>query len=558
MFSPIRAAYLPRLAYIFVIFSVLSEAPALAFSSEEHRQVSNAALLVARHAAWQHHPSRKADIEAALQGLDGTSDISYGDLVMMVDHAIDPLQVLARDGTVKGLPTTYAEMPMQEILQLLDKHFRNLRADHNNRAHFQGQAVASFEHWHRVAVTTACEGNLLGGLLVNAFGDHLLQDSLASGHMATLRSGMHDLPALAMHDLFNLRGLRYSASRAGPTHERMNKLAVVTLQMLDATPSRELDAISSRETDAWRLLKCLKRSLETFAKGGWPIKAPFRGDGELSIRWRCQKRQEDQNAFDEAAGQTAFLVLAEALSLDDVLSSYLEHHSVNNYASYSYEPMRADGTGVRFARTELPIGGYDELRRKSKRGDYGSGVGIGIRGLAQSRDGEGWRPQLEVNYWPFLERPGHRTAQGEIRGKDWEYGVGVAATYARMESDARQEGARGSIILVTPSVDLAVSGDVGYSCYSSHGHNWWKPTAGVRILHGMGLIAFDVGVARSYNFTASDGISPGWMITAGVTLAGPPTYAPKWLFPGLRPWYERRYRRKGPLETECEGADGCE
>jgi hypothetical protein len=91
----------------------------------------------------------------------------------------------------------------------------NAIASHENPDHFGGRALFSFWFWHQSALEIAKEDNLFGALMVNAYADHFLQDSLAPGHIIALRDeAAHDLIALAWHDYYNHAGMVYFLTNA--------------------------------------------------------------------------------------------------------------------------------------------------------------------------------------------------------------------------------------------------------------------------------------------------------------------------------------------------------
>ncbi|RFN51771.1 phosphatidylcholine-hydrolyzing phospholipase c [Fusarium flagelliforme] len=82
-----------------------------------------------------------------------------------------------------------------------------------NWDHFGQDARTAYNACHSVALQVAASGDLTLAYAMNAFGDHFLQCSFASGHMRTPRRKLHDttgaadLRAKFMHDEDNAIGL---------------------------------------------------------------------------------------------------------------------------------------------------------------------------------------------------------------------------------------------------------------------------------------------------------------------------------------------------------------
>ncbi|KAH7198897.1 uncharacterized protein B0J16DRAFT_367908 [Fusarium flagelliforme] len=85
-----------------------------------------------------------------------------------------------------------------------------------NWDHFGQDARTAYNACHSVALQVAASGDLTLAYAMNAFGDHFLQCSFASGHMRTPRRKLHDttgaadLRAKFMHDEDNAIGLSNS------------------------------------------------------------------------------------------------------------------------------------------------------------------------------------------------------------------------------------------------------------------------------------------------------------------------------------------------------------
>ncbi|KAH8898741.1 hypothetical protein GQ53DRAFT_877865 [Thozetella sp. PMI_491] len=82
-----------------------------------------------------------------------------------------------------------------------------------NFDHFGADARTAYNAGHSVALQVAADGDLLTAYTLNAFADHYLEDSFASGHMRTPRRYLHDtvgdadLCSKYMHDEDNAIGL---------------------------------------------------------------------------------------------------------------------------------------------------------------------------------------------------------------------------------------------------------------------------------------------------------------------------------------------------------------
>jgi len=151
--------------------------------------------------------------------------VTYGDFVVLVDQVADPLRLLRRkeaDGLDGGAAESTGDLNVQHLRKLVWRWDARLRALHNNTGHFQDEAYQATSHWHSAALLEAwlagredvgiedtSEHSLYGALVMNAIGDHFLQDSLAPGHNVSPRGSYPDYAANNLHDTYNFEGRCY-------------------------------------------------------------------------------------------------------------------------------------------------------------------------------------------------------------------------------------------------------------------------------------------------------------------------------------------------------------
>jgi hypothetical protein len=186
---------------------------ASAWETPEHQEIGSTSYLAAC-----------ADVEAAVRGNPGEGvgarfELAcgsnrpvfaqlYGDATAIAgDFVGHPRELLSPEGAWRfSSPTHYYRLALE------------------NSSHFNPMATQSWREYHQVALGHALEAAAAEGLArvdaweqamrENAFADHLLQDSFASGHMGFNRRASSAAAAKRFHDFWNARG-RVVTDRAG-------------------------------------------------------------------------------------------------------------------------------------------------------------------------------------------------------------------------------------------------------------------------------------------------------------------------------------------------------
>lgn len=193
-----------RSASVVVFFViVLYSDVVLAFSGPEHHDLSNLALKTAL-ASGKGSKEIRGIAESLLTSSD--KEGTFGDLVKAVDSFSHPYERL----TAKDAWTAISKRSSKLIFHLL--------ALHRNSAHFQYGAVSEYAKIHGSAIEAACASpdNAWLALYTEAVALHFLQDSLASGHLVTPRSGMTDAVAGSLHDRINRVGAQVEIAPNDP------------------------------------------------------------------------------------------------------------------------------------------------------------------------------------------------------------------------------------------------------------------------------------------------------------------------------------------------------
>jgi hypothetical protein len=188
--------------------------PARAWKTVEHQEVGTAAYLgacaevVAVVDAAPSDEAVRARLEIACGANLAILARLYGDATAIAaDFVGDPSELLSPSGAWRfSSPTHYYLLALE------------------NSAHFNPMATVSWREYHQIALDQASTAAVAQGLArvdaweravrENAFADHLLQDSFASGHMGFNRRASSAAAAKRFHDFWNARG-RAVHDRAG-------------------------------------------------------------------------------------------------------------------------------------------------------------------------------------------------------------------------------------------------------------------------------------------------------------------------------------------------------
>lgn len=236
--------------------------------------------------------------------------IKYGDIVRLVDYMRDNYAMTHGRKTKNGWPRSPDETNLRYLQGLSSKNTSFLQALHSNHDHFQDRAMYSFWFWHDQATKVASEGNLWGGLLLNAYSDHFLQDFFAPGHVTSPRDdNSHDLWALTVHDSYNSKGMIYHVRQPSQCHSALGAL-------LDFVRSGSVDfGPNPRQT-----LTIIPSLIEQFLKTSDEAFIHCLGDGLLK----------------DEPGQIVLITAYSIQSISDVVSSFLNQAPVNSFQKYTW------------------------------------------------------------------------------------------------------------------------------------------------------------------------------------------------------------------------------
>jgi hypothetical protein len=144
----------------------------------------------------------------------------------------------------------------------------------SNYRHFQPASVASWQEEHGRAIEAAVEGSRYDGLVavrrfeaalaIEAFAQHYLQDSFASGHMGFNRVASSNAAALTYHDANSRRG-RCVADQHGALWYTFGDDALCPPYQKEYCRYRELPPYAKRLIDV--ATASLREVLEAFVRG---------------------------------------------------------------------------------------------------------------------------------------------------------------------------------------------------------------------------------------------------------------------------------------------------
>jgi hypothetical protein len=227
-------------ASLFVwLFAALFPGSGRGFESDEHERMGNTAFIVALEyfkTLKTHGGSEKYAEARELLGTPGKYNakqrdererLSYGDIIACVDYFLTPEKMLAdawkggrRSPDAPSLPAKGEKVLLVDDCHKVGPSFA--QASHNNHSHFQQNLLMAFRIQHVAAISAARDDkSLFAGLVINAIADHYLQDFFAPGHIFTIRDQLTDVPATAVHDVWNQDGADFKPSNT----ERLRPVA---------------------------------------------------------------------------------------------------------------------------------------------------------------------------------------------------------------------------------------------------------------------------------------------------------------------------------------------
>jgi hypothetical protein len=514
-----------RKVVVAVVLCFLVVRGAIGFGGTEHRRISDNAFELARVYAARFNAQCMADNQLTLDYFNPDLSTGYGQMVVSVDHRVDPLKIFENARVNGGIaPSSPYDLDEYLVAHLLDivqltENFRALSVDDN---HFQGQALANFELLHAAAVSLAhsditsggkIRGSLLGGVIVNSFASHYLQDIFAPGHIVTPRYGLHDAIAAGMHDKFNILGARFLVNPER-WQELMDLLTVVK-------PGSDLE----------RRLKVNHWRNKSFGSGD-PIE--LWGDGDL---WRSPSEE-------------LLVTLLTARSLVDVFESYCGtksggHDLVNSFLGSHFTLMHRNyETGQKYVLPQWKFA-YGEMQVPGYGFDYPTVLGftVGQETVSMPRAHLAARNAFEMDMFIPRQRPTSTDRNGIYRPLQPLIGLTAGYRYAW----ARNERVHAPVIRVIsawPMIHTQISVDIARRRYTIDGHHSGsRSAAGLRAQSGFSILKFDIGLMRDAAFVDRVGLRRGWTVQSGVTIEGPLLKVP-----GLRMLEVQAFKHRRKLE----------
>jgi hypothetical protein len=394
---------------------------------------------------------------------------------------------------------------------------RRLGAIHRNDLHFQQGAAGGVKYFHRAAATRAAQamdGNdLKMAFILNAVADHLMQDFLAGGHVATPRSNFHDLAAAVIHDSFNKKGVPFHLRTEAEAWRHLDQLTRDIADVANSSEDAELKAVSKELTDF---------VLEPGAK--------FHGDGLLAC----------------TPGHRTYMLLITTRSILDIVESFLLREPVDKVASgqWSFESALAEEVVglseqlkiVESAKATTPSGAYnlEELNTI-----YTSAEGFNPQSLVIAFSTSDFPLQgvLDVDLVILSGFPPgavmHETPDGKkvdaLRSPDWRFGsFGLSYLFA---PDLNGVDAHLSVLGALEGPDIPLSLRMGVGAFQHDGKTTAKFTGGIGIGWGFGLLYAEVRYDRSYVVRPGGHLHGRWAPALGVKAMFPTTWISR-----LLPW----------------------
>jgi hypothetical protein len=505
-------------------------------SGHEHVEVGNDGLALAlaqvRHSGGYLCPDSgklrciEVELMAKLEEmLPGDREISYGHMIAAVDHVVNPVKFMEREGEVGCFPGDLDELYTRHIVgysQLLA-----WRASHVNEMHFQSEGLASLWFWHFAAIKSAAVGEclprpdmaldeipddeqdvntLIGALVVNAISEHFLHDFYAPGHVFTFRDTMGDYSSLSNHDRYNRLGAVFLV-HPSRWHDELKPLLTEAnvAALAHLTPEAVQAAVASIE--------------ENYTIELW-------GDRNL---WRND-------------AQRLFMTLTTARSVLDVIDAYVTGKPANHLGHYEWRQMRIEEGRLVLPIAAIPYGGYAEHRRKNKALFRGTTVhwSISGQGFVESSEESSFVGLTDLELSTGFRAPGRKPKMGGVFPRIYQWDI--AAGYSWLDGGTyKARGPSGRFIFAIPPVDMKFSADAAYRKLSGQGIETRRLAPGLRWEMGFALAALHVAFGRDYFITSAATVESSPTVRYGVTFSLPTTR-----IPGLRNFADWRLRKKRP------------
>lgn len=534
--------------FIQVGFLVMLSPSALAFSGDEHREISNLALTIAIDFRCpddaQSPIARCDDIRGVAKELAGGNEklLSYGEITEVVDFLHYPQQVL--DANLYPLSKKSLNQHAKEVLDKKDDVlFDYLSASSHNERHFQEDLMKSLDILHIAAINEARTRNIFRALVLSALSDHYLNDFFAPGHITTQRENSHDTVAMAMHDWANRAGtcLKINSGTWSELDSYLKfierrkdyvlfdeiddfELANDNLRMCGNTTNLDLTDLKVSEFQRPIILNLTSSHDQIYLKG----------DGRLH---RNPK-------------QKLFMLLVQVQSISEVIGSYINcpktpacQDPTNSTTKYEWLGTYRGGK-VEPPEARIRYGYYDINPDYEEQNFYGflkrpkyaypavadNAFLLSFGGQALSDEPARFEAQFEVlpmkigSAWKkwrdkMIQQP---SSECKVRGAKYLCNIGLTfgVTHSR-SNDVKFTGGQFRIIKVWPKISGYVSLNLRRGKYEIRNSNVesWHSSYGIRYSHGFSLNSFYVGyqrghgIGRNGNFGREDIANFGWTIS---------------------------------------------
>lgn len=503
--------------------------PLQAFNPAEHREVSNEALRLCSRILGPYLgktlPVDATRLQQAQEALDfllvSKDRPDYGQLVLAVDHySIAPAPDFEGQALFVDRKRSQLGLPGEALnSNWLAISARRLGAIHRNDLHFQQAAAGGVKHFHQEAATRAAaakDGNgLKMAFILNAIADHLMQDFLAGGHVATPRANYHDLAAATIHDSYNKKGVPFSLSTETEAWSQLEQLTFNIADVAASGEDAELKAVSKELTDF------------VLAPG-----AKFHGDGRLAC----------------TPGHRTYMLLITTRSILDIVESFLLREPVDKVASsqWSFEPALAEAIveqseGLKIkesAKATTPSGAYDLEELNTI---YTSVEGFKPRSLVVAFSTSDFPRQGALDF-DLVTRSGfppgavmYQTPEGgkvnALRSPDWTFGsYGLSYLFA---PGLRGVDSHVSVHGALEGQDVLISLRMGVGAFQYSSKTTAKLTGGIGIGWGFGLLYAEARYDRSYIARPGGNLHGRWAPSLGIKAMFPTTWISH-LIPGTQ------------------------
>ncbi len=484
--------------------------PTFAFDGHEHARVSGNAFRIARAHWLRHAPLSEAESRTLDEFDNSVSQFGYGQLVVSIDHRIDPLKIFEKALQREPLPTDVSDLDPRVLKRALGVDLSALRAAASNETHFQSELTTNLRLWHYFAVQTAtygekCNpgercGNLFLALMLNSFADHYLEDFFVPGHILTPRYGLHDAVALAMHDQFNIIGTAFILDREAIKRD--------LAPLLDDVPNDVLESIHASP-----------ELIRAFRSGDL---------GDLTM-WG------DSN-LKRSPTEELLITLVVSRSILDIFESYETSEPVNHLSNIQFVNSRLRQFGKRdvsygYAQAVLPYGYHtvpesfpSHLWFPSVVELYAGPTTLSSEGRVSSRLEFG-ADKLVVGvppFWPdthhYLDLPGEKDYL--LYPSPVQFGLTLGVSFA-YNGNETVYGPHSRLIIAFPMIhsQIGIEGDL--KRYELHkGRSETAGSYGIRFQTGFSLLSLHLGVARDHVFADGD-LRPATAIHAAIGFSGP-------------------------------------